>query len=91
MLLQNTLFRCGGAAVCLTNKKSMLFRAKYAEILSPRYYLRDDLSEMISPRWRPTSCLGEGGMTAGTFSHRYPSTTFLTWQVPDLVPRRPYL
>ena len=29
MLLQNTLFRCGGAAICLTNKSSLVGRAKY--------------------------------------------------------------
>ena len=29
MLLQNTLFRCGGAAVLLTNKPRLLLRAKY--------------------------------------------------------------
>ena len=29
MLLQNTLFRCGGAALLLTNKPRLLWRAKY--------------------------------------------------------------
>lgn len=29
MLLQNTLFRCGGAAIALTNKKMLIPRAKY--------------------------------------------------------------
>jgi len=29
MLLQNTLFRCGGAALCLTNRARLILRAKY--------------------------------------------------------------
>merc|ERR550537_1750919 len=29
MLLQNTLFRCGGAAIALTNKNALLGRCKY--------------------------------------------------------------
>ena len=29
MLLQNTLFRCGGAAICLTNKPRLAGRARY--------------------------------------------------------------
>lgn len=37
MLLQNTLFRCGGAAILLSNKSLDGFRAKYKLLSHFRY------------------------------------------------------
>jgi len=44
MLLQNTLFRCGGAAVLLTNKPRLLLRAKYRLRHLVRTQVADDES-----------------------------------------------
>lgn len=43
-LLQNTLFRCGGAAVALTNKASLIGRAKYRLRHLVRTQITDDES-----------------------------------------------
>ena len=44
MLLQNTLFRCGGAAILLTNRPRLLWRAKYRLRHLVRTQCSDDAS-----------------------------------------------
>ena len=53
MLLPNCLFRVGGAAMLLTNKKREGFRAKYQLLHSVRTHLgaRDDAYNCIFQVW----------------------------------------